>query len=101
MVEHSFSQDDITQIEDHGLTWEEMERQLELFEMPPPYLRLNRPCTIGDGIKTIQGKRGQTLIEIFEREAPKRFCLKFVPASGAASRMFRALLRYLGQGNEI
>ncbi len=32
---YPFSQDDITQIEDHGLTLEEVEKQLELFEMPP------------------------------------------------------------------
>ena len=101
MVEYSFSQDDITQIEDHGLTLEEVEKQLELFEMPPPYLRLNRPCTIEDGITVIPEDRRQALTEIFEREAPKRVCLKFVPASGAASRMFKTLLRYLGQGNEI
>lgn len=98
---YPFSQDDITQIEDHGLTLEEVEKQLELFEMPPPYLRLNRPCTIGDGITVIPEGRRQALTETFEREVTKRVCLKFVPASGAASRMFKTLLRYLGQGNEI
>jgi len=101
MDQYPFSQEDLRQIKDHGLTVEEVERQIGLFEMPPPYLRLNRPCKAGDGITVIDEKRGQELTEIFEHEAPKRVCLKFVPASGAASRMFKTLLRYLSRREEI
>lgn len=101
MAGYSFSHHDIRQIKDHGLTLEEVGRQLELFEMPPPYLRLYRPCIAGDGITVIDEERGKALTEIFEREAPKRVCLKFVPASGAASRMFKTLIPYLTQGKEI
>ncbi|MFH1242202.1 MAG: DUF4301 family protein [Pseudomonadota bacterium] len=101
MAGYSFSKDDIKQIRDHGLTLEEVERQLELFEMPPSYLRLYRPCIAGDGITVIDEKRGHTLKEIFEQEAPKRACLKFVPASGAATRMFKTLLHYQAQGKGV
>lgn len=99
--QYPFSEDDIRQIREHGLTLEEVERQLELFEMPSPYLRLYRPCIAGDGITVIDEERRQAFTEIFEREAPKRVCLKFVPASGAASRMFKSLLHYLTQGKAI
>ncbi len=101
MAGYPFSQDDLRQIRGHGLTLQEVERQLELFEMPPPYLRLYRPCIAGDGITVIDERRGHTLREIFEQEAPKRACLKFVPASGAATRMFRTLLRYQAKGKEV
>jgi hypothetical protein len=96
-----FSDKDIRQIEDHGLTLEEVNRQLDIFKMPFPYLDLHRPCTAGDGIKIIDKEEMQALMETYEQEAPKRGCLKFVPASGAASRMFRTPLRFLNRGKEI
>ncbi|MEE9418323.1 MAG: DUF4301 family protein, partial [Desulfatiglandaceae bacterium] len=70
MDQYPFSEDDIRQIREHGLTLEEVERQLELFEMPSPYLRLYRPCIAGDGITVIDEERRQAFTEIFEREAP-------------------------------
>ncbi len=101
MNPYPFSEDDIGQIRDHQLTLEEVERQLELFEMPSPYLKLCRPSTAGDGIAVIGEERRQAFADLFEREAPKRACIKFVPASGAASRMFKTLLRYQSRGSEI
>ena len=96
-----FSDQDIRQIEDHGLTLDEVKRQLDIFKMPFPYLDLDRPCIAGDGIKVIDPGKMQALLETYEREVPKRVCLKFVPASGAASRMFKTLLKFLNQENEI
>jgi len=96
-----FTDQDVRQIEEHGLTLEEMNRQLEIFKMPLPYLDLHRPCTAGDGINLIDPKKMQALIETYEREAPKHSCLKFVPASGAASRMFKVLLSFLNREKEI
>lgn len=96
-----FTDDDIRQIEDHGLSLEEVNRQLDIFKKPFPYLDLLRPCLTGDGIKVIDTERMRALIETYEREAPKRSCLKFVPASGAASRMFKTPVKFLNQEKEI
>ncbi|MBW1799025.1 MAG: DUF4301 family protein [Deltaproteobacteria bacterium] len=96
-----FTDEDIRQIEDHGLTLEEVNRQLDIFKMPLPYLDLDRPCTAGDGIKIIDKGEMQALMETYEREAPKLGCVKFVPASGAASRMFKTLLGFLNRDKEI
>lgn len=101
MTRHPFSNDDIREIRDHGLTLQEVQRQLDLFEMPPPYLSLSRPCMAGDGITVIDHERRQLFTDTFEVEALKRDCRKFVPASGAASRMFKTLLRYSAQGKEV
>ncbi len=89
------------QIEDQELTLEEVNRQLDIFKMPLPYLDLHRACTAGDGIQIIDNEKMQALMETYEQEAPKRDCLKFVPASGAASRMFKTLLGFLNRGKEI
>ena len=93
--------DDLRSIAKYGLTTAEVFRQLDLFKMPPPYLKLVRPCTRGDGIKFVKKEQLQALVETYEEESPKRRCLKFVPASGAASRMFKILLGELNKEKEI
>jgi len=96
-----FTDEDIRQIDDHGLTLKEVLRQLDFFNKPFGYLNLARPCTPGDGIKVVRAKGVRGFIETYEREAAQRDCLKFVPASGAASRMFEALLGFLNSEKEI
>ncbi|MDY6971916.1 MAG: DUF4301 family protein [Thermodesulfobacteriota bacterium] len=101
MVEHPFTNEDIRLIRGHGLSIQEAQRQMDLFRMPPPFLNLLRPCTPEDGIKVFDEEDLMALTEAYENNAPKRHCLKFVPASGAASRMFRIPLRYLNRGRPI
>lgn len=101
MDQPAFTQQDLKQIEDHGLTLPEVKRQLDLFNGPRPFLKLTGPCTVGDGIRTLDRERMEALSALYEREGPGRRCVKFVPASGAASRMFKVLLRYYHQDGEI
>jgi len=96
-----FTDDDLKQIEEQGLTIEEVYGQIDLLKMSTPYLRLAGPCTPGDGIQVLDQERTSSMINIYEREAGKHHCVKFVPASGAASRMFKILLGYLHQGKKI
>ncbi len=87
-----FSREDLKQIRSLGITIEQITSQLEAFRRPEPYLRLNRPCTIGDGIRTITEEELPALFEHQREAANQGQCLKFVPASGAATRMFEFLL---------
>jgi len=96
-----FSGQDLKQMEAHGLTVAEVKRQLERFNMPRPFLKLAGPCTVGDGIRTFDRERRDALAALYERERPGRRCVKFVPASGAASRMFKVPLRYFHQDGDI
>jgi hypothetical protein len=101
MEPSAFTEKDLQQIEGHGLTLAEATRQLDLFNMPRPFLKLAGPCTVGDGIRTFDRERRDALTDLYERECPGCRCVKFVPASGAASRMFKVLLRYFHQDGEI
>ena len=83
---------DRAQIMEAGISPEEIERQLRLFATPPPALVLDRPCTVGDGIRTLGEAERATALESHARAAAAGRLLKFVPASGAATRMFQALL---------
>jgi hypothetical protein len=77
----------------HGLAEDDVLRQIALFRSPPPPSRLLRPATVGDGIVRIQAARRADLLARWEKAAQAGRLMKFVPASGAATRMFAALTR--------
>lgn len=86
-----FTERDLEKIRKHGLSEAEARRQAELFARPPVHADLVRPCVPGDGIRQLDEETFERLVKRGERsQAAGRF-LKFVPASGRASRMFAAL----------
>jgi hypothetical protein len=87
-----FSKGDLKQIRSLGITKEQVISQLKAFQRPEPYLRLKRPCTIGDGTRIITEEELPDLFEHHREATNQGRCLKFVPASGAATRMFEFLL---------
>ncbi len=76
----------------HGLTPDEVDRQLALLSDPPPPQRLARPATAGDGILRLEEGEHAGLLALADEAARAGRLTKFVPASGAASRMFAFLL---------
>jgi hypothetical protein len=87
----TFSSEDRARIEAQGLTVEEVERQAALLRDPPPSIRLLRPCTAGDGVVRIDEGEHAELLALAAEAARAGRLSKFVPASGAASRMFEFL----------
>jgi len=86
---------DLLQMRSRDIAPSAVESQLRLFKKPPTPIQLDRPATVGDGIRSLTPAEIQTALEKFEiaREAG-RF-QKFVPASGAATRMFQDLIKKL------
>ncbi len=93
-----FDESDRRAIEAHGLTLEEAERQLRLLREPPPPTCLDRPCTPGDGIRRLDDDAQIALAAGGEDVASAGRVGKFVPASGAATRMFKRLLAARDRG---
>jgi hypothetical protein len=89
MVPELFSPEDLVQIQDHGLEKETVMAQIEVLRKPLSYQRLKRPCTTGDGVQTIRPSDHQALARLHQEAANQSRFLKFVPASGAATRMFK------------
>ena len=83
---------DRQQLAERGIPQEEIARQLDLHRAPPPPTRLVRACQLGDGIVRLEPDRRQELARTYRRAADSGRFGKFVPASGAATRMFRDLL---------
>ena len=86
---------DRSQLRAHGISVEEASRQIQLLKNPPYYANLDRPCTIGDGIHLIDDSQHAELIELYTKALLDGRFSKFVPASGAATRMFKDLLYIL------
>ena len=78
-----------------GISPETIERQLSNFRAGFPFLVLNRPATPGDGIICFGEPAIKKYQELYEAQAPGHRILKFVPASGAASRMFKHLFEFM------
>jgi hypothetical protein len=91
----AFTAEDLAHLQRLGIPHQEALRHIELFRNPPPYTRVLRPCTLGDGIRAILPGNEPELAARYEAAAAAGLVHKFVPASGAASRMFKPLLTYL------
>lgn len=74
-----------------GIDPEEAALQIERFRKGAPFLELVRSCTVGDGIVRLTDAAQERCLQVFEEGARGLRLVKFVPASGAASRMFRDL----------
>ncbi|ACS80925.1 DUF4301 family protein [Maridesulfovibrio salexigens] len=82
----------IQQIIDSGVAEETIVDQIKRFRAGFPSTPLLRPCTPGDGIKIIDDSERPHLSAHFKKAAQEGRVTKFVPASGAATRMFKSLL---------
>jgi hypothetical protein len=89
----TFSDADIDEIHREGLSVERVKEQIALFVRGVSHVQLNRPCTVLDGIEIIPPQDEERLIARYDQAAAGGRCLKFVPASGAASRMFKEWFR--------
>lgn len=94
----SWSAKDRDRIAAEGLTFGEVERQLTLFRRGVSPVRLSRPCHAGDGIVVLGATEEEEQLKVYEAALRTKRFIKFVPASGAASRMFKEWYRCLGEG---
>ncbi|WP_445733379.1 DUF4301 family protein [Mariniflexile sp.] len=90
-----FTDKDIQQINDSGLTVEKVQSQMELIKSGMSYAHLVEAASIGNGILKIDGNRREEYIRLFDNKCNDLSIVKFVPASGAATRMFNFLFQFL------
>ncbi len=95
MSEIVLSEEDREQIGRLGIPVEEIWRQLDLFRTPLPGARLVRCCRVDDGVRVLEEDELPLLLDAWNEAAWAGRFTKFVPASGAASRMFKSLSAFL------
>ncbi len=89
MTDHISSKQDLKQLRDRQISPAKVAAQLEAFKRGISYICLDRPCTVGDGIRILQESEHDRLSEIYSQAVLTGRAMKFVPASGAATRMFK------------
>lgn len=86
--------EDEKDIQQRGLALSDLMQQIHQFTAETRPVRLERPCTPSDGILILSGADCHKYQRTFEQKKEQFDLLKFVPASGAASRMFKHLYNY-------
>ena len=96
-----FSTEDLGFIEERGSNISTVEEQVKNFEKGFPFMEIIQAATVGKGIIQLNQEHADQFIDFFEKSLEKGITLlKFVPASGAASRMFKSLFTAKSQLEE-
>lgn len=90
---------DKKQLLEKGISEEKVQGQIETFKEGIPFVDLKRAAVVGDGIYRFSEKEEEDLVATYTENSKNLDVLKFVPASGAASRMFKALFSFLDTYN--
>ena len=97
-----FTQEDLELLEHKGISLEKVNKQLKSFHDGFPYLKLAGSATLESGILQVQDAESTRYRMIWDNYLHEnKQILKFVPASGAATRMFKDLFAFLnGESQE-
>jgi hypothetical protein len=96
------TQSDIRQLESKGTSTRQLEEQLSYFKKGFPYLPILASASVQKGIRVFSGNEQSIYLDAWENYLEEnREIVKFVPASGAASRMFKDLFEFLNAGYDI
>ncbi len=94
----NFTEKDLSQIKSLGIDADEVEQQLERFINGFPDLELCDTVAENHGLKKLSAEEVSGNLAFYEAHSGTKKLVKFVPASGAASRMFKMLFNYLEGG---
>jgi len=86
---------DLEQLDSKGISKEKVKNQIQTFKEGIPFVQLSQAAVVGNGILRFSEKEQLDLLQYFEDHRGRLDLLKFVPASGAASRMFKAMFNFL------
>jgi nicotinamide riboside kinase len=95
--ELGFSSHDFLQILESEVPLAKIEKQLSIYKNGIPKANLNRPAVINDGIIKLTDDEFQSYSSLFDSKKDNFKLKKFIPASGAASRMFKFLNEFINE----
>ena len=96
------SEKDLKQIAQRGISEAQIETQLNEFKTGFPFLRLEAAAAVGNGIVAPNGQEREQYVKTWEDyKAEGKKVVKFVPASGAASRMFKDIFSFVDGDSDV
>ena len=96
------TQQDLKQIAQRGISEEQINTQLNEFKTGFPFLRLEAAAAVGNGIVApTEAERKQYVAAWEKYKGEGHRVVKFVPASGAASRMFKNMFAFVDADYDV
>ena len=93
---------DLKQIAQRGISKEQLETQLKEFETGFPFLKLEAAASVGNGIVAPNENERKEYVDAWKAyKAEGHRVVKFVPASGAASRMFKNMFAFVDANYDV
>ena len=89
------TQSQISEIQNKDIAVEKVEKQLQRFATGFPPMNITAPATLGNGILCFDDKEAAKYAKLYDKKKKYKSIVKFVPASGAATRMFKMLFTIL------
>ena len=94
------SEEDHQQIQKLGISLDKVERYLEIFQEGIPFSEVCSAANINEGIEAFSDKKLHDFVEKYDSESQLKV-VKFTPASGAATRMFKAMHQLMEKANSV
>lgn len=95
------TQSDLRLLQEKGISPQQVQQQLNAFKTGFPYLKIAAPAAKDKGIMTLNQKDIDKYVNCWEDYLTKNCTVvKFVPASGAASRMFKELFEFVDSSSD-
>ena len=94
-IEMGLTSLDFAQIQEYGISLQNIHKQLCFFKNGISKVILVKPATVSNGILKLSENDFQQKADFFDANKSSLKLKKFVPASGAASRMFKFLCEFL------
>ncbi|MGJ5642680.1 DUF4301 family protein [Formosa sp. S-31] len=95
----NFSEQDLKQIDNKGLTLKKIDRQISQFKNGIPFVKLASAAVVNHGILQLTDEDRKSYAKLYDSKRNDLDVVKFVPASGAATRMFKTLFNYVSNHN--
>ncbi|GGE13580.1 DUF4301 family protein [Psychroflexus salis] len=95
-----FTQKDQQQLQQLGISKEKVNRYLEIFNEGIPFSEVRSAANVNEGIEAFSDEELKAFAQTYQ-EATQLKVVKFTPASGAATRMFKAMHQLMEQANSV
>ena len=93
---------DIKFLDEKGISKENFEEQLSRFKNGFPYIKVERAAVVPEGISVLEESDRRECIDVWRDYLTQdKLIIKFIPSSGAASRMFKSLYEFLSKGENV
>lgn len=99
IMKYELAKNDLEKLGRVGINLAKVEEQVNRLKKGTAYIDLDRSCKIGDGIISVKESDKNELLNRFDKAIEQKNIIKFVPASGAASRMFKKLESFMNSGS--